>query len=146
MTIGLFDASSIIAQVMPLIAWVIIRDTQNWRVCYYVMIGFQALNFAFLFFFYNPPKFKDIQAGHGKSKTQILKDFDYLGLFLFIAGCTLFIVGLSWGGSLYPWNSAAAISPIVIGLLFLIGLGFYEAYANLKEPLFPPRLFKAVRQ
>ncbi|KAF9885144.1 hypothetical protein FE257_000670 [Aspergillus nanangensis] len=144
-TIGLFDASSIIAQIMPLIAWVIIRDTHNWRVCYYMMIGFQAFNFLFLFFFYNPPKFSDIQAEHGKTKTQILKDFDYLGLFLFVAGCTLFIVGLSWGGTLYPWTSAAAIAPIVIGLLTLVALGFYEAYANLKEPLFPPRLFKAVR-
>ncbi|KAL4893648.1 fungal trichothecene efflux pump [Aspergillus ambiguus] len=144
-TIGLFDASSIIAQMMPLIAWVIIRNTHNWRVCYYTMIGFQALNFAFLFFFYNPPKFRDLQAEHGKTKTQILKDFDYVGLFLFIAGCTLFIVGLSWGGSLYPWNSGAAIAPIVIGFGALVGLGFYEAYANLKEPLFPPRLFKAVR-
>ncbi|KAF9886271.1 hypothetical protein FE257_011884 [Aspergillus nanangensis] len=144
-TIGLFDASSIIAQVMPLIAWVIIRNTQNWRICYYTMIAFQVLNFFCLFFFYNPPKFSDRQAEHGKTRTQILKDFDYLGLFLFVAGCMLFIIGLSWGGSLYPWKSAASIVPIVIGFLALVVLGFYEAYADLKEPLFPPRLFKAVR-
>lgn len=145
-TIGLFDASSVIAQVMPLVAWVIIRNTGNWRICYYLMIAFQALNLLFLFFFYHPPKFQDKQAVHGKSKTQILKEFDWLGLFMFIAGCTLFIVGISWGGSLYPWKSAATIAPIVIGVLTLIGLGFYEAYGNLKEALLPPRLFKAVRQ
>lgn len=131
---------------MPLVAWVIIRNTNNWRICYYTMIGFQALNLLLLFIFYHPPQFRDRQAEHGKTRSQILKEFDYLGLFLFVAGCTLFIIGLSWGGSLYPWNSGAAIAPIVVGFMALVGLGFYEAYGNLKEPLFPSRLFKAVRQ
>ncbi|KAF1979756.1 MFS general substrate transporter [Bimuria novae-zelandiae CBS 107.79] len=48
-TIDLFDASSIIAQVMPLISW---------RICYYVMIAFQPLNLVMLCFFYHPPAFK----------------------------------------------------------------------------------------
>ena len=39
--IGIFDASSIIAQLMPLTAWGIIKTTGNWRIWYYMMIGFQ---------------------------------------------------------------------------------------------------------
>lgn len=38
-TIGLFDASSIIAQIMPLTSWGIIGTTGNWRIPYYMMIG-----------------------------------------------------------------------------------------------------------
>lgn len=144
-TIGLFDAASIIAQIMPLVSWVIIKQTGNWRICYYVMIGFQAINLALLILFYHPPSWKDKKAEHGKTAGQLLREFDWLGLFLFLAGCTLFIVGVSWGGSQAPWVSATVLGPIIIGLVTLIGLGFYEAYYNLTAPLFPPRLFRALR-
>lgn len=145
-TIGLFDASSLIAQLMPLSAWAIIKNTGNWRNCYYLMIGFQIINFAFLFLFYHPPSFQEKQAQHGKSKRQLLSEFDWIGLFMFVAGCTLFIVGVGWGGTLFPWKSATTLAPIIIGFMTLVALGFYEAFGNLTEPLFPPRLFKAVRQ
>jgi hypothetical protein len=145
-TIGLFDAASVIAQIMPLVSWVIIKKTGNWRNCYYVMIGFQVINLVLLCIFYHPPTFAEKKIEHGKTRMQLLRDFDWLGLFLFIAGCTLFIVGVSWGGTLHPWISGVTLGPIIIGLLTLLGLGFYEAYAPIKEPLFPPRLFRAMRQ
>jgi hypothetical protein len=145
-TIGLFDASSIISQLTPLMSWAIIKYTHSWRNAYYMMIGFQCLNLIFLYFFYNPPAFRTKHANDGKSKLQLLKEFDWFGLFLFIAGCTLFIVGISWGGSLHPWKSAPTIAPIVVGFCTLVALGFYEQYSNIKEPLLPPRLFKQVRQ
>jgi MFS family permease len=147
-TIGLFDAASVIAQIMPLVAWVIIKETTNWRIAYYCMIGFQALNLALLSCFYFPPSFKEKQAVHGKTKRQLLREFDWLGLFLFLAGCTLFICGVSWGGSLHPWTSATTLGPLIIGFMTLVGLGFYEAYGVSadKEALFPPRLFRAMRQ
>ncbi|KAF2727247.1 MFS general substrate transporter [Polyplosphaeria fusca] len=145
-TIGLFDAASVISQIMPLVAWVIIRDTGNWRNAYYLMIAFQVVNFVLLYFFYNPPSFKEKQAEHGKTKRQLVAEFDWVGLFLFIAGCTLFIVGVNFGGSMYPWTSAPPLCMIILGLLTLVVMGFYEAYAPwLKEPLFPPRLFRAMR-
>ncbi|KAH7410342.1 fungal trichothecene efflux pump [Phaeosphaeria sp. MPI-PUGE-AT-0046c] len=144
-TIGLFDAASIIAQMMPLISWVIIKNTGNWRICYYVMIAFQAINLAMLWFFYHPPSWKEKRAEHGKPAMQLVREFDWLGLLLFLAGCTLFIVGVGWGGSMAPWISATVLCPIIIGLLTLIGLGFYEAYYPLTAPLFPPRLFRALR-
>jgi hypothetical protein len=144
-TIGLFDAASIVAQIMPLVSWVIIKETGNWRICYYVMIAFQTINLALLVIYYNPPSWKQKKSEHGKSAVQILKEFDWLGLFLFLAGCTLFIVGVSWGGSMAPWMSATVLAPIIVGLLTLVGLGFYEAYCTLAAPLFPPRLFRALR-
>jgi hypothetical protein len=131
---------------MPLVSWIIIKKTGNWRNCYYMMIGFQVINLVLLCIFYHPPTFAEKKAVHGKTRMQLLRDFDWLGLFLFIAGCTLFIVGVSWGGTLHPWVSGATLGPIIVGLLTLLGLGFYEAYAPIKEPLFPPRLFRAMRQ
>jgi hypothetical protein len=145
-TIGLFDASSIIAQMMPLTSWAIIKYTGNWRVCYYMMIGFQSLNLIFLYLAYDPPKFETKHRYDGKSKWALLAEFDWFGLFLFIAGCTLFIVGVSWGGTLHPWKSAATIAPIVVGFFTLVALGFWEVHGPVKEALIPPRMFKQVRQ
>lgn len=130
---------------MPLTSWVIIKETKNWRICYYIMTGFQTLNLLGVFFFYHPPSFKVKQAEHGKTKRQLLQEFDWIGLILFLAGCTLFIVGISWGGTLHPWVSGATLAPIIIGLLTLVGLVVYENFTTLKEPLFPPRLFRAKR-
>jgi len=77
-----------------------------------------------------------------RSRTQQLKEFDYVGTFLFMAGLVLFLMGLSWGGSVYPWNSAATISTLVIGFVSLVIFALWEAYAPLKEPLVPTEIFR----
>jgi hypothetical protein len=51
-TIGLFDAAAIVAQLMPLAAWAIIKHTHNWRNAYYVIIAFECLTVVFVWFFY----------------------------------------------------------------------------------------------
>jgi hypothetical protein len=33
---------------------------------------------------------------------QVIKEFDFIGLVLFVGGLLIFLMGLSWGGSLYP--------------------------------------------
>ncbi|KAF2099278.1 MFS general substrate transporter [Rhizodiscina lignyota] len=54
----------------------------------------------------------------------------------------LFILGLSSGGSVYPWKDAHTISFIVVGFLCLVGLFVYESVVDLKEPMVPLHLFK----
>jgi uncharacterized membrane protein len=80
---------------------------------------------------------------HGAGmKTQFLKDFDYIGTLLFTMGLLLFLMGISWGGTLHPWTSAHVIATIVIGFLCLAGFFLYETFAGLKEPLVPMHLLK----
>ncbi|KAF2025440.1 hypothetical protein EK21DRAFT_103971 [Setomelanomma holmii] len=78
-----------------------------------------AHNLAMLITFYHPPTWKEKRAEHGKSAKQLIREFDWLGLFFFLAGCTLFIVGVSWGGSMAPWVSATVLCPIIIATLWL---------------------------
>jgi MFS family permease len=85
-TIGMFDAFSIIAQSMPLVAWSIIKFHKSWRASYYIMIAFQCFNVIFLICFYNPPTFETKHSDDGHTKLELLKKLDWLGLFLFIAG------------------------------------------------------------
>jgi hypothetical protein len=54
-------------------------------------------------------------------------------MFLATLGLLLFLMGLSWGGSLHPWGSAHVISTVVIGFLLLVAFFVWEAYMPLKE-------------
>ena len=77
---------------------------------------------------------------------QLIKEIDYVGLFLFMAGCVLFLLGINYGGRQYHWTSAPVIAPITTGALCLVALGFWEVYANLPLPIMPPKLFKKWRE
>jgi hypothetical protein len=145
--VGFLDFSGgLVAGTAPLIAWALFARTNTWRNAYYYMLAFHCISAIFIFFFYHPPSFESKHRNDNRSKLDIAKKLDYFGLLLFTAGCSIFLVGLNWGGSIHPWKSAATIAPIVLGLCTLIGLGFYEAYAKLEYPILPVKLFKRGRQ
>lgn len=77
---------------------------------------------------------------------ELFKEMDFVGITLFVVGCTLLLLGINWGGRDFPWKSAAVITPIVLSFVILIALGFWETYADLTYPLLPPKLFKRVRE
>jgi hypothetical protein len=74
-----------------------------------------------------------------------IKHFDYVGTLLFTAGFVVFLLGLSWGGSLYAWKSAPVLSAILGGFATLVVFVLWECYGPLKEPLIPMHLFKSFR-
>lgn len=49
------------------------------------------------------------------------------GNLIIIAGTTLSILGLTWGGVRYPWSSAHVLAPLVIGLSLVAAFIVYEA-------------------
>jgi Fungal trichothecene efflux pump (TRI12) len=61
------------------------------------MIGINAVSGVLYYLFYFPPTFS--MKFSNRDKLQQLKGLDFVGLFLFTAGLLLFLMGLSWGGS-----------------------------------------------
>lgn len=111
----------------------------GWRGCYYILIGINTASFLCWFFFYHPPTF---HMKHGDASVlQYVKRFDYLGTTLYTGGLLLLIMGLNWGGSVYPWSSTYVIATIVVGAVTLILFVLWETFARLKEPLVPMNLF-----
>ena len=107
---------------------------------FYLMIAMNGLATLAFIFCYHPPTF---HAKHGaRSKLDFIKHFDYLGTFIIVLGLLLFLMGLSWGGTVYPWRSAHVIACMVIGALLTIAFFAYEALLPLKEPLLPMYLLK----
>lgn len=92
---------------------------------------------------YYPPSFNEKWA-HKKTRRQVIEDFDFIGLILFSSGLLIFLMGISWGGSYYPWKSAHVIATIVVGFLSLVAFVLYETFASLKEPLVPMNLFLSI--
>lgn len=113
---------------------------EHWRWVFYLTVITNGVAALCWFLFYHPPNF--VMKNANATRVHLIKHFDYLGTFLFIAGFILFLLGLSWGGSVYPWKSAKVIATMVIGVLLIVGLAFYEIFAPLKEPLIPVHLFK----
>ncbi|KAJ3570048.1 hypothetical protein NPX13_g5864 [Xylaria arbuscula] len=137
----IFGTSAPIAGIGSVISRAIYENPNlGWRWTYHINTIVVAVAVVLLFFFYHPPTFDLLH--ERKTKRQILKQLDYVGSFLWIAGLTLFLIGISVGGSIYPWKSATTLSTIVIGGALLIILFIYESYADLEYPAIPVKFFR----
>ncbi|KAK5712565.1 hypothetical protein LTR17_017946 [Elasticomyces elasticus] len=119
----------------------ILYTKAGWRWVYYLLIILNGVTAVLYALFYYPPTF---HMKHGSSSISTwIKNFDFVGLVLYIAGLALFILGLASGGDgLYPWKSPQVISFIVVGFFCLVSLAVYESKVKLSEPLIPVHLFK----
>lgn len=88
----------------------------------------------------HPPNFQLLH--ENRSRMEQLKRQDAIGLVLFTGGLILFIMGLSWGGQLYPWKSARVIATLVVGFVALVLFVLYDKYLHHGDPLLPLHLFK----
>ncbi|KAH6955725.1 trichothecene efflux pump [Ilyonectria sp. MPI-CAGE-AT-0026] len=112
----------------PVIARAFIENTSSgWRWSYYLGDILGAICLVLFWFFYNPPVYSQLHV-HGKSKWQMTKELDFIGIFLYIAGCILLLVGLSWGGTKYPWASAETLCTIIIGILTIAAFVVYVGW------------------
>lgn len=126
----------------PIISYAFIAYTKpGWRSCYWWCFTFEALTTILLFFFYHPPTFETKHRQDHKSKLQLCREIDYIGLLLFTAGCLLILLALNWGGGTHPWSSSWVIAPIIVGFGCFVILGFWEAFSPLAYPILPPKLF-----
>ncbi|KAH0542656.1 hypothetical protein FGG08_002979 [Glutinoglossum americanum] len=126
----------------PVIARAFIQHTEgSWRWSYYLGIILSGISVILYFLFYWPPTYALLHV-NGKAK---LQQIDLVGVFLYSAGLVLFLIGVNWGGSSYPWRSAHVIGTIIAGVLTLTVLGFWEAHSGLNYPLIPMRLFRNIQ-
>ncbi|KAI0975287.1 fungal trichothecene efflux pump [Xylaria arbuscula] len=137
----IFGTSAPIAGIGSVISRAIYENPHlGWRWTYHLNTIVTAVATVLIFIFYHPPSFDLLH--ERKTKRQILKQLDYIGTFLWIAGLTLFLIGISVGGSIYPWKSATTLVTIVLGGVLLIILFVYESYADLEYPAIPVKFFR----
>jgi MFS family permease len=129
----------------PSIAFAFIEKPIGWRGVYWLLLAMNGAALVCWTLFYFPPSFHKKHRGEEKGEVSYwIKNFDYVGTFLFTAGFIVFLLGLSWGGSVYPWSDPATIASITVGGVTLIVFVLWESYAPIKEPLVPMHLFKNI--
>lgn len=71
-----------------------------------------------------------------------LQRMDHLGLFLLVAGLTMFLLGVSWGGNPKPWHSGLILGLLITGGVLLVVFVLWEAYTPSPNPIVDLKLFK----
>ncbi|ORY16299.1 fungal trichothecene efflux pump [Clohesyomyces aquaticus] len=136
----LFLTTCPLAAFGPLIARSLASYTAlQWRWNYILNLISNTISGILFFVCYFPPTHGQLH--EGRSMRQDLKELDWGGIVLFTGGLTSFVLGLSWGGGLYPWTSYHVLVPLILGFFILAAFAVYETYMDLKYPLVPMRLF-----
>ncbi|KAK2062368.1 major facilitator superfamily transporter [Colletotrichum caudatum] len=105
----------------------------SWRWIFWLNLPIIAMGVIMVFFFLK-------QVGIPGEVGAKLKRFDWLGSFLFTAGSTSFLFGISTGGVMYEWSSFRCLLPLLLGVLTIVGFGFWELKFA-KEPLIDKGIF-----
>ncbi|KAF4463609.1 major facilitator superfamily transporter [Fusarium albosuccineum] len=115
----------------------------TWRWIFYMGIIVEVVSLIGTALFYWPTPRP--RGDFDKSRWRQFQEVDWIGPGLFTCGLATCLVGLTWGGTpAYPWKSAGAIVPIVIGFVVLAAAFVYD-FNWAKEPMFPLKLFTMVR-
>lgn len=56
---------------------------------------------------------------------------------LFVTAATAAILGLTWGGTAYPWSSFRVLVPLILGFAGMIAFVFIEKTSLVKYPTVP---------
>jgi MFS family permease len=105
---------------------------KDWRWCFYINLPICAAVLPILVFY--------LRIRHHKvTWSHFLTRVDWIGNTMFIGSICAIILGLVYGGTIYPWSSWHIITPLVIGAVGWACFHVYESKCT--YPCVPPRVF-----
>ncbi|KAJ4391216.1 hypothetical protein N0V93_004833 [Gnomoniopsis smithogilvyi] len=107
----------------------------NWRWCFWINLPITGMTFVLLLLFLDVhnPRTKLFEG---------VKAVDWLGTSSILAVTLLLLLGLDFGGAIFPWTSPKVICLIVFGTLS-IGLFLFTEQRLAKYPLMPLNVFQS---
>ncbi|KAJ7185843.1 MFS general substrate transporter [Mycena filopes] len=106
----------------------------GWRWCFWVTIPVSFIATVIVVFIL---PLKPVQ---GEIRSKLLA-VDYLGTLLTLAGCTLLMLPLIWGGVIFPWKSSIVLAPLMSGFV-VVGLFCFWEWKGARLPIVPMYIFK----
>jgi EmrB/QacA subfamily drug resistance transporter len=125
---GLFGGVFAVASIAgPLLGGFFV-DSLSWRWIFYINLPIGIAAFAVITAVLQVPK---------KRVNHVI---DYLGAVILVAGVSVLLLMLEWGGSRYDWNSPTIIGMGILTIALLAGFVIREL--RVPEPIVPMALFK----
>ncbi|KAI0648730.1 iron permease [Trametes meyenii] len=106
-----------------------LAEKASWRWLFYLNLPLSGIAFVLVALFLR------VRTPGGTLKEKLSR-IDWIGNFMIIAGTTLALVALTWGGIQFPWDSAHVLAPLIIGGVFIVLFFLYELFVP-KEPTLP---------
>lgn len=107
---------------------------RDWRWCFYLNLPICAVVLPALFFFL---RIKHLDV----SWKGVFVQVDWTGNIIFIGSITSLLIGLTFGGAVYPWSSWRIILPIAVGCAGWACFHIYEYLIRDANPCVPPHVF-----
>ncbi|KAM9880992.1 MFS multidrug transporter [Verticillium dahliae] len=106
----------------------------TWRWIFWINLPLMAVGLLMMYFFLNQTELP------GDLRTKLAR-FDWFGSFLFTAGSTILLFGISTGGVMYDWGSFRTLLPLILGILTLPVFAYWELHWA-KEPVIDRGIFR----
>ncbi|KAK8078952.1 major facilitator superfamily domain-containing protein [Apiospora phragmitis] len=106
----------------------------GWRWCFWINLPIGVLTFLLL------ALFLDVHNPHTRLDEGV-KAIDWIGTVSILAITLLLLLGLDFGGAIFPWNSPKVICLIVFGGL-MIGVFLFGEQRLARYPIIPLTIFK----
>ncbi|KAL3475256.1 major facilitator superfamily domain-containing protein [Aspergillus californicus] len=110
-------------------------DGESWRWIFRLNLPLTAITTLAVFFFMPLRKV----AGDWRVK---LRAIDFVGASLALAGTAVLLLGLTWGGGEYPWDSAHVIATLILGFVICVVFVLWQ-WKGASYPLVPMHIFKS---
>ncbi|KAJ6502853.1 major facilitator superfamily domain-containing protein [Mycena vitilis] len=110
-----------------------LTDHASWRWCFWINLPTGGIAGLLLF------RFLNLNPHVGKTLREHAREFDFVGLFLFIGGVVCVLLGFNQSQN--GWDRPATIALLAVGGTTLIFGVFFESWTD-RSPIIPPRLFK----
>ncbi|KAH8178391.1 major facilitator superfamily protein [Sarocladium implicatum] len=113
----------------------LIVDETSWRWIFYLNLPIGGMGIVVSYLFVN------LKWDREQSTMDKLRRIDYGGNAILVASTISILIGLTWGGPVYPWTDGRVVGPVVVGIVGLVGFVVYEASGIPAEPVMPLRVF-----